>query len=84
MANFEWVILICGSSDEAMAFYQQPPNPSGLLSASLSPAVITRLPSDKLKRLVQMHVWRGQKACRKREVSSIIGTLSLSHTLARS
>jgi len=36
-----------------------------------------RLPADKLKRLVQMvNEWRGKKACRKRELLSIIGTLS--------
>ena len=36
-----------------------------------------RLPADKLTRLVHMlNEWRGKKACRKRELLSIIGTLS--------
>ena len=36
-----------------------------------------RLPADKLTRLVQMlSQWRGKKACRKRELLSIIGSLS--------
>jgi len=49
MSNFEWVILTRGSGDEVMAFYWhfQPlddlPDPSRLLSATLSPAAITRL-----------------------------------------
>ena len=36
-----------------------------------------RLPVDKLARLVQsLKEWRGKKACRKRELLSIIGLLS--------
>ena len=49
MSNFEWAILTRGNGTEAMAFYQHfwllddLPDPSKLLSASLSPVVITRL-----------------------------------------
>ena len=40
-------------------------------------AMEMRLPADKLARLLQtLTEWRGKKACRKRELLSIIGVLS--------
>ena len=40
-------------------------------------AMEIRLPAEKLARLVQsLNEWRGKKACRKRELLSIIGVLS--------
>ena len=39
--------------------------------------MVVRLPSDKLARLMEMlSAWRGKKACRKRELLSLVGVLS--------
>ena len=63
--NFERAIPTCGSGTEAMAFYWhfQPsddlPDPSGLLSASLSPVTILRLWEVWCVKVSKVHVTCG-------------------------
>ena len=78
--NFTIMHEICEATGTPVeAAKSESPTPViGFLGIELdSEDMESRLPAEKLKRLVQtLSEWRGKKACRKRELLSIIGFLS--------